>query len=61
MKTRFSSVYGSLEICALHKNFSNYDANKNGRIEKEEFEQILNYFHIFLKKGDIQALIKYFD
>ncbi len=52
---------GGTSVRNLKRIFKQFDADKSGRLDLEEFEKCLASFGFFLKKVDYQALLKFYD
>lgn len=52
---------GGTGIRGLRRIFNHADFNGNKTLDIQEFEQALNGFGIFVKKVELQALMKYYD
>lgn len=56
-----SKQKGGLNIRSLKEVFTQFDANRNGKLDIDEFQRGLNKFGFFLKKVDYQCLLKFYD
>ena len=52
---------GGNGIRGMRRIFNQCDFNGNKSLDAQEFEQALNTFGIFVKKVELQALMKYYD
>jgi len=52
---------GYRDLAVIKMIFNDFDFNKNGKLELEEFEQALGHFGLFPKMVDLKALHKFYD
>ena len=52
---------GGVGIRSMKRIFKQMDVNGNNRLDSSEFEQALASYGIFLKKVELQALMKFYD
>lgn len=60
IKLKLANKYGAFGIRQLDLAFKNYDRDRRGHLDAEEFVGILNALGIFVRQIDYQALTKYF-
>ncbi|KRW99310.1 hypothetical protein PPERSA_02422 [Pseudocohnilembus persalinus] len=60
-KLHIAKQTGKVTVRNLRQIFNNFDANRNYKLEPEEFEKALGAFGFFLKKYQYQAIFNAFD